>query len=320
MIPQETATMAGCELSQDQIDKAVDFHGHWCPGLAIGLRAGEYVLNHMGRSEDEEVVALVETDMCAVDGIQSLTGCTFGKGNLRYQDHGKLAFTFFRRSDGSGVRLVFDATRLGSPDSEFTKLNQQWLRGDITPGDKDRLMEMRAQRSKDIMESPLEELFAIKEPNVPLPRPARILTSLVCDQCGESVMESRTRRLDDRTLCIPCFEGQGQSKHHACPAPRLFPRGKEHPCQTRPAADRPISTTASSTSSAAARVVPKPPPCRPWRRSSAWTGSWPRPARRGCSMTTSAPRRWPSTPGRASGTIRAATSPPCRPRRWSFSA
>ena len=74
----------------------------------------------MGRAEDEEVVAMVETDMCAVDGIQSLTGCTFGKGNLLYKDHGKLAFTFYRRSDGKGVRLVFDANRLGSPDSEFT--------------------------------------------------------------------------------------------------------------------------------------------------------------------------------------------------------
>ena len=148
--------------------------------------------------------------MCAVDAIQVLTNCTFGKGNLRYQDHGKLAFTFFRRSDGSGVRLVFDATRLGSPDSEFTKLNQQWLKGDITPEDKDRLMEMRAQRSKDIMESPLEELFALKEPNVPLPPtgPAS-LTSLVCDQCGESVMESRTPPHGGPHLVHPLFRGTG---------------------------------------------------------------------------------------------------------------
>ena len=29
--------MAGCQLSEEQIKKAVDFHGHWCPGLAIGL-------------------------------------------------------------------------------------------------------------------------------------------------------------------------------------------------------------------------------------------------------------------------------------------
>ena len=201
--------MAGCELSPKQIEKAVDFHGHWCPGLAIGLRAGEYVINHMGRAQDEEIVALVETDMCAVDGIQSLTGCTFGKGNLLYQDHGKLAFTFYRRSDGTGVRLVFDAQRLGSPDSEFTELNRKWLKGELEPDQEARLMKMRQERTEDIMTSGLEELFQIKEPDTPLPHSARILTSLVCEGCGESVMESRTRRLEGRTLCIPCFAKQG---------------------------------------------------------------------------------------------------------------
>ena len=45
-------------------------------------------------------VAVTETDMCAVDAIQALVGCTFGKGNLIFRDRGKVAFTFFRRSDG----------------------------------------------------------------------------------------------------------------------------------------------------------------------------------------------------------------------------
>lgn len=201
--------MAGCELSPEQIEKAVDFHGHWCPGLAIGLRAGEYVLNHMGRAADEDIVALVETDMCAVDGIQVLTGCTFGKGNLLYQDHGKLAFTFYRRGDGKGVRLVFDAQRLGSPDSEFTELTQKWLKGQLEPEQEAKLMKMRQERTDDIMTSSLDELFQVKEPDAPMPRSARILTSLVCEACGESVMESRTRRLEGRTLCIPCFQKQG---------------------------------------------------------------------------------------------------------------
>ncbi|MCF8033215.1 MAG: TraR/DksA C4-type zinc finger protein [Desulfarculaceae bacterium] len=201
--------MAGCQLTPSQIEQAVDFHGHWCPGLAIGLRAGEYVINNLGRADDEEVVALVETDMCAVDAIQVLTNCTFGKGNLKFQDHGKLAFTFFRRKDGSGVRLVFDADRLGSPDSEFTELNRQWLRDEISPEDKQRLMAMREERSKDIMSAPLEELFTVKEPAVPMPRSARILTSLKCEDCGEAVMESRTRRLEGRTLCIACYQEQG---------------------------------------------------------------------------------------------------------------
>ncbi len=50
-------------------------------------------------------MAVVETDMCGVDAIQFLTGCTFGKGNLIHRDWGKNAFSFFRRSDGRAVRI-----------------------------------------------------------------------------------------------------------------------------------------------------------------------------------------------------------------------
>ncbi len=44
----------------------VSFHGHACPGLAIGYRAAVHALEtfHAGRDEDEELVAIVENDAC----------------------------------------------------------------------------------------------------------------------------------------------------------------------------------------------------------------------------------------------------------------
>ncbi|MDZ7620494.1 MAG: TraR/DksA C4-type zinc finger protein, partial [Patescibacteria group bacterium] len=36
------------------------------------------------------------------------------------------------------------------------------------------------------------------------------LESLPCDACGESTMESRTRRFGGRTLCLPCFQAVEQ--------------------------------------------------------------------------------------------------------------
>lgn len=200
--------MPGCQLTNQQIEKTVEFHGHWCPGLAIGIRAGEYALSQLGRAADEEVVAVVETDMCGVDAIQVLTGCTFGKGNLLYRDHGKMAFSFFRRKDGKGVRLVFDRQQLGEEEDDFAQLNGKWLKGELEPVDQARLMNLRDQRTRHIMEAPLEELFMVKEPPFAMPRPARILTSLTCQECGEAIMESRARNLGGRTLCIPCFEAQ----------------------------------------------------------------------------------------------------------------
>jgi formylmethanofuran dehydrogenase subunit E len=66
---------------QATIDKVVEFHGHMCAGLALGIRAAEVGLAEVGpHAPDEEVVAVVETDMCGVDAIQFRTGCTFGKG------------------------------------------------------------------------------------------------------------------------------------------------------------------------------------------------------------------------------------------------
>ena len=79
--------------------RCVDFHGHSCPGLAIGYRAVEAVIQLFGyvRSADEEIVCVTENDACGVDAIQVLTGCSFGKGNLIYRDRGKQAFSFLNR-------------------------------------------------------------------------------------------------------------------------------------------------------------------------------------------------------------------------------
>jgi len=73
------------------LQRAVIFHGHFCPGLAIGYRAAQIAMDALrtDRAEDEELVAIVENDSCAVDAVQVLSGCTFGKGNLIFRDHGK---------------------------------------------------------------------------------------------------------------------------------------------------------------------------------------------------------------------------------------
>ena len=80
----------------DLMEKASRFHGHICPGLAIGVLAAKYLLdNGFKYSPNEEVVAVVENDNCSVDAIQSLMGCTYGKGNLIHQDYGKLNYNFY---------------------------------------------------------------------------------------------------------------------------------------------------------------------------------------------------------------------------------
>jgi formylmethanofuran dehydrogenase subunit E len=56
-------------------------------------QAAEWDLTELcARSQDEELVAVVETDRCGVDAIQFLIGRTFGKDNLIHMEYGKNAF------------------------------------------------------------------------------------------------------------------------------------------------------------------------------------------------------------------------------------
>jgi len=192
---------------QQTIDHVVGFHGHMCPGLAMGIRAAEVALSEIGpHSSDEEVVAIVETDMCAVDAIQYLTGCTFGKGNLIHRDYGKNAYTFVRRSDGRALRISTPAGGWNALGADWTQLLGRIRAGVSTSEERHRFAALQAARTERILEAPLSELYEVCDVELEPPRPARILTSLDCDLCGEPTMETRLIRLDARQLCPPCFD------------------------------------------------------------------------------------------------------------------
>ncbi len=192
---------------QETLDQVVRFHGHMCPGLAMGIRAAEVALDQVGpHSVDEEVVAVVETDMCGVDAVQFLTGCTFGKGNLVHRDFGKNAYTFIRRSDGKAVRISTRPGGGGPPDPEWEGLFAKVRSGTASPDERRRFGAIHQQRSESVLAAPLEQLYEVREIDVEAPKPARIHVSVECASCGEPTMETRIRRLDGRELCLPCFE------------------------------------------------------------------------------------------------------------------
>jgi formylmethanofuran dehydrogenase subunit E len=208
---QESEHMQDNYISEEMVQKTVAFHGHMCPGLAIGIRAAAVALRDIGpHAHDEEVVAVVETDMCGVDAIQSLTGCTFGKGNLIHLDYGKNAFTFYRRSDGKGIRLVTRPDAFGEPDPEWEALRERLGDEGLAPEERERFWELHATRSQQILDIPLDELFELQEPQRDLPHRARVMDSVACEVCSEQVMETRTRRFEGKTLCIPCFNQMEQ--------------------------------------------------------------------------------------------------------------
>lgn len=168
-------------MNQQLWEKAVAFHGHECPGLAIGVRACEIAQEKMNLnfSSDEEIVCVTENDACGVDGIQALLGCTFGKGNLIYRGTGKMAFSFFNRTTGKSLRVVL------KPFS-----------GEME----------RQERMHHILNAPVEEVFELKEPHYSLPEKARLFKSLVCELCHESAPEHKMRLQEGKTVCLDCFK------------------------------------------------------------------------------------------------------------------
>ncbi len=177
-------------------EKIIAFHGHSCPGLAIGYRMALAGLDFLSgtRAADEELVAIVENDACGVDALQYLTGCTFGKGNLIFRDYGKQVYTLFQRSSGKGVRIMFNNDA-------------------VPPG---------LRRDRDgfvtwLLDAPQEEIIILGEVDIKAPARARIRSSVTCDFCGEKVMETRTRKRAGRTACIPCAEEADSAPGRAGP-------------------------------------------------------------------------------------------------------
>ena len=123
------------EMTYEEI---IAFHGHSCPGLLLGYRMARAAMTRIAgdRSEDEEIVAIVENDGCGVDALQCVTGCTFGKGNLIFRDYGKHAYTIFNRANGRAVRVSTsreqDEKRQAMPERCFSngcrkpRMKQSW--------------------------------------------------------------------------------------------------------------------------------------------------------------------------------------------------
>lgn len=185
-------------------DDAVKFHGHACPGLAIGYRVANLALQELGvRARDEELVAIVENNSCAVDAIQLICGCTFGKGNLIFKDYGKQVYTFIKRPTPEAIRIAVK----WEPPPEDPETKAMWKRyadGDRSPEVTAVVQDRKARKMKSVLATDDAELFEVKRIGVKMPEPARIYKSITCTKCSEKVMEPRATMVGDKVLCIPC--------------------------------------------------------------------------------------------------------------------
>jgi len=186
-----------------------EFHGHICPGSAIGYKAAEITMKELsiGNSKDEELVCITENDTCAVDAIQVVTGCTFGKGNLIFHDYGKQTYTFINRATGDSLRLSMkDSFSIDKIDPNLSKLREKVNKGAAGEEEKLKLKEITVKVSNEVLNLPDEEIFYVEHLQAEIPKKAGMFKSHKCSECGEMVSDHRKRLQNGNVLCIPCFD------------------------------------------------------------------------------------------------------------------
>ena len=192
----------------EDLKSCVEFHGHICPGLIYGYRVAKEAMKLMniGRSVDEEVVAICENDSCAVDALQVMLGTAAGKGNLIIKNFGKNAYTVLSRSKRQAYRFSrrthYDYT--GKAKKEFDRLDASVAAGTASEDDRRNLKRLKVD---DLLARPFAEIFTTTEVPFDEPLYAPLAPSEPCAICGEMTMATKMIKLNDgRQVCIPCSE------------------------------------------------------------------------------------------------------------------
>ncbi len=182
-------------------------HGHFCPGSAMGVKAAARAVKELGVKSKgmEEIVAILETNNCFADGVQMVTGCSFGNNALIYRDYGKTAFTLAKRT-GEGIRIaaVFERVAKERTPEAAGLWDKVVVKRSGTEEESKRLNDLWKELSFKVLEIPDEEVLSIRKVNIEVPAYARIFSSVNCSVCGESIMEPRARMKDGKPVCLPC--------------------------------------------------------------------------------------------------------------------
>lgn len=176
------------------LQESARWHSHLCPRQVLGVRMGLAGLAALGldpnRGESKRLLLISETDGCFVDGLIAVSGCTVGHRTLRVEDYGKPAATFVDVQDGRCLRVA--------PHGEVRARAAAFM-----PEQTDSYQaQLLAYQSM-----PAEDMFVIQA--VRLLQPIEKIVSLpglrvLCDGCGEEIMNAREVLRAGRVLCQVC--------------------------------------------------------------------------------------------------------------------
>lgn len=173
----------------------------------MGLAAGAW-LGLTVPQAGKRLLAILETDGCAADGVAVAANCWVGRRTMRVEDYGKVAATFVDTETGQALRLAPRAdvrARAGdfAPEAR-SRWEAQLLGYQRMPAD--------ALLSKQVVQlnTPVEKLIS------------RAGRRAICDYCGEEIMNERQVLRAGLTLCRACV-GEAYYRLPAAPEFHLAP-------------------------------------------------------------------------------------------------
>lgn len=192
---------------KNYLELGIKFHGHKCPAMPLGLRAASIAMNMLGveRSQDKELSVISETGKghaagCFLDGIMTVTGCTYGKSNIQKLYYNKMAFTLIDNKTGRSIRVSlkpeFFAKTLNSPFVQERKAGV--LPQDISSDIADPLIE----KVLTLPEESFLEVGEIKE--IEVPKKSGVFDAKPCADCGELTFIDKLIESDKGYICMTC--------------------------------------------------------------------------------------------------------------------
>ena len=175
------------------LEQCAALHTHLCPRQVLGVRMGLLggrLLRLDVPQTGKRLLAFVETDGCAADGVAVATGCTVGHRTLRVIDYGKVAVTLVDSQTERAFRIAPSPhsralASVHAPDAR-SRWQAQLLAYQIMPDE-----ELLIAQPVTLRVS-LEALLS---------KPGRRVT---CEACGEEIINEREVVHEGTVLCRAC--------------------------------------------------------------------------------------------------------------------
>ncbi len=192
---------------QELLEVGFVFHGHKCPAMPLGLRAGLEAMKALKveRAKDKELQVISETGKghaasCFLDGVMVATSCTYGKSNIEKLYYNKMAFTLVDVPSQRAVRVSlkpeFFARMLQSP---FLEQRKRGVPPQKIPA------EIADPLIKNIVSLPREEFLIIGEVRpFEFVRAPGVFDAAPCAVCGEMTFVNKLVESEKGRICLGC--------------------------------------------------------------------------------------------------------------------